>query len=1153
MKGSNDDIDKLLADYRELQLRVTRFSAVEQELINTRDQLDAELVLYKRLNDFIKDAFKVSSEKKFLQLVCETIVDLFEVESGLVYLNFLDESKASELFSEGLRITLAENQDFIASLDRLSSRLKKSKAFILNNENFSESLEFSAFSRALFYQFSDEANSIQLSILGLVTKEFDPIYQQFLPRHETIFSVFAQQVQSLLGNIRKNDKIGAQVLEISQSQTELRKLSQIALKTKNGVIVADSYGRIEWVNEAFEIITGFSLEEVKGKKPREFLQGKDTDKAALEKLKYALDNKEYVEVIVTNYKKNGEKYYNALQINPIFDEFGKHQSFVALQRDITAEIIAKNELLNVNERFEIIAEKSHIGIWEMDYIRNKSTWNNELLNQYGTNDTEMNAEPLSHFGSFMHPEDKDAVFDKVYNFINSTEEITEDEFRIFNGINNETRILKALIIAERDADNKVTKLIGTNIDITEKKFQEKTLESNLKQQELLAEIALEINNSVSLNERVSSVLKKLFLNIEASRVYIFENIDNGKACTNTYEICREGISALIGEQKYVSYIDDIAYIKNALLENGSIYCDDISIFPPEIKEVFEAQGIKSIIVYPLLVKGEFFGFVGVDECNENRKWTKSEIELLRAVSGIISTAYERDLSEKNLIASEKKYRNIIDNMNLGLVEVDNENTIIYANRKFYELSQVQDPGLLIFNKRSETVLIDLKKEDKISYFNKLDNNTYEIGLPKSETETIDLLVSFADSLDQNGEKTGSVSVFLDITKVKLLQKNLESALHERDIFLSKSTRLKNFYENVLNNLPSEVIVLNPELQVTFSNQHFHRSEKIWQNIVGYSLFDLKTRDYSSSLAFDLLITKIQEALSIEKLVQFEENQITDEGLENYTLKSILPVYDAANSLENIIIIGIDITEIKNIEKNILKKNNELKKINSELDNFVYSVSHDLRTPLLSVKGILSLIFKTEQLEPNVENYLKMAEKSILRLDETILEILEYSRNARLGLHYDNVNLPDMVSEIYDDIKYLNTQKIIFKTEYDFEDIIITDKSRLKTILKNVIGNAFKYLKKVDESYVTFKAKKADGFLFIEVSDDGEGILEEHQSKIFDMFYRASNTSAGTGLGLYICKEILNKLNGEIKISSVKNEGTIVFIKIPLEENTNTAI
>lgn len=1149
MKGRNDDVEKLLADYRELQLRVTRFSAVEQELINTRDQLDAELVLYKRLNDFINDAFKVSSEKKFLQLVCETIVDLFEVESGLVYLKFLDESRSSELFTEGLRIAIAEKQDFIASLDRLSSRLKNSKAFILNYENFSESLEFSAFSRALFYQFSDEANSVQLSILGLVSKEFDPIYHQFLPRHETIFSVFAQQVQSLLGNIRKNDKIGAQVLEISQSQTELRKLSQIALKTKNGVIVADSYGRIEWVNEAFEIITGYSLEEVKGKKPKEFLQGKDTDKVALEKLKYALDNKEYVEVIVTNYKKNGEKYYNALQINPIFDEYGKHQSFVALQRDITAEIIAKNELLNVNERFEIIAEKSHIGIWEMDYIRNKSTWNNELLNQYGTNDKEMSVEPLRHLINYMHPEDKDAVVDKTYNFIALGGDIIEFEFRIIHGLSQETRILKALIIAERNSEKKVTKLIGTNIDITDKKLQEKTLENHLKQQELMAEISLEINNSASLKERINFVLNKMLIHTEASRVYIFENIDNGRACSNTFELCRPGISPIIGKQKYISYIDDIAFIKNAMLENGSLYTEDISIFPIEIREVYIAQNIKSIIIYPLFVKAEFFGFVGLDECNENRKWTKSEIELLRAISGMISTAFERDLSEKNLVASEKKYRNIIDNMNLGLVEVDNENSIIYGNRKFYELSQVQDPGLLIFNKRSETELLDLKKEDKISYFNKLDNSTYEIGLPKSETETIDLLVSFADSLDQNGEKTGSVSVFLDITKVKQLQKNLENALIERDIFLSKSTVLKNFYENVLNNLPSEVIVLNPELQITFSNEHFHRNEVFWKNVVGKSLYELDTPEFNDEYSFDLLISKINEAIISARLLQFEESFITEET-ELYTLKSILPVYNANHQLENIIVIGIDITEIKSIEKNILQKNEELKKINSELDNFVYSVSHDLRSPLLSVKGILSLIFKTAQLEPKVDNYLKMAEKSILRLDETILEILEYSRNARLGLQYDEVYLFDMVSAIYDDLKYSNTQKIRFNTEINFDGFIITDRARINTVLKNIIGNAFKYLKKEEDSIVQFKAKKENGNLLIEVTDNGEGIPKEHLSKIFDMFYRASNTSAGTGLGLYICKEILNKMNGEIKISSVKDEGTTVFVKIPLEENIN---
>ena len=1009
--------------------------------------------------------------------------------------------------------------------------------------------EFSNFSRALFYQFNDLASAVHLKVIGLVSKEFEPIYQQFLPRHETLFSVFAQQVQSLLGNIRKNDKIREQVQEISLSQKELRKLSQIAIKTKNGVIVADSFGRIEWVNEAFEFITGYSLEEVKGKKPKEFLQGNDTDKVALEKLKYALDNKEYVEVIVTNYRKNGEKYYNALQINPIFDENGKHQSFVALQRDITSEIIAKNELLNVNERFEIIAEKSHIGIWEMDYIRDKTTWNYELLNQYGINDTEMSSEPLVHLMKFIHPEDKDAIVKKTYSFIGSGTDIVEFEFRIIYGQSKETRILKALLIAERDASKKVTKLIGTNIDITDKKLQEKALESHLKQQELLAEISLEINNSSELNKRISSVLRKMLQHTEASRVYVFENIDNGKACTNTYEICNEGISPFIGQQKYVSYVDDIAYIKNALLENGSLFSDDISIFPPEIKSVFEAQSIKSIIVYPLFVKTEFFGFIGFDECNGNRKWTKSEIELIRAVSGIISTAFERDISEKNIIASEKKYRNIIDNMNLGLVEVDNENNIIYSNRKFFELSQVQDPGLLIFSKRSASVLVELKKDNLITYFNKLDDKTYEIGFPKNEHETVDLLISFADTQDQNGEKTGSVSVFLDITAVKQLQNNLENALKERDVFLSKSTVLKNFYENVLNNLPSEVIVLNPELQVAFSNQHFHRRERFWENIAGKSLYELDVPEYSEEYSFDLLISKINEAVLSEKLLQFEESLIT-EDTELYTLNSILPVFNSSNQLENIIVIGIDITEIKNIEKNILQKNEELKKINSELDNFVYSVSHDLRSPLLSVKGILSLIFKTAQLDPKVENYLKMAEKSILRLDETIQEILEYSRNARLGIQLDEVYLSDMVSAIYDDIKYSNTQKIRFSTEINFDGQIITDRARLNTVIKNVLGNAFKYLKKVEESIVHFKAKKENSYLLIEITDNGEGISEEHLSKIFDMFYRASNTSAGTGLGLYICKEILNKMNGEINISSVKNEGTTVFIKIPLEENIN---
>jgi signal transduction histidine kinase len=298
----------------------------------------------------------------------------------------------------------------------------------------------------------------------------------------------------------------------------------------------------------------------------------------------------------------------------------------------------------------------------------------------------------------------------------------------------------------------------------------------------------------------------------------------------------------------------------------------------------------------------------------------------------------------------------------------------------------------------------------------------------------------------------------------------------------------------------------------------------------------------------LLTQKINEAIGENKLVQLEENYFTKYGEDCYSLQSILPFYNENNVLENIIISGIDISEIKKIEKNILQKNEELKKINSELDNFVYSVSHDLRSPLLSVKGILALIFKTSELDDKVKNYLKMAEKSILRLDGTIQEILEYSRNSRLGLKLESFNLKEMVSAIYDDLKFSTTKQVEFNIEISCNEIIFSDKSRINTVLKNILGNAFKYLKQDNQkSVVTFYAKKVNTDLLIIVSDNGEGIADNHLSKIFDMFYRASKSSSGTGLGLYICKEIIIKLNGEIKIESKLNEGTTVYVSIPITE------
>ncbi len=1142
--NTSSDYEKLLADYRELQLRVTRFSSVEQELINTRDRLDNELVLYKKLNHFIKDAFKDLSEKKFLQLACETIVDIFELESSVIFLKDNNNQLHSHFFTEGIHFSEEQQKKFAIEIEELGNDLDQEKSIILEATKLNAFPAFKLISRGLYYHFIDTELQIQVYLLGLISKEYDPVYQVLKNRHETIFSLFAQQAQSLLSNIRKNDKITNQIKIISQSEDELRKLSQIATKTKNGVVISDEFGKIIWVNEAFENITGYLLEEVKGKQPKVFLQGKDSDQDALQKLKIALQKKEYIEVSLINYKKNGEKYYNELQITPVFDENGKHQNFIALQRDITDEIRSKNELLNVNSRFELISEKSHIGIWERNYKTGKTTYNKILLEQYGVEGTQYEHDFFTHWKLFFEPNEVERIENNLTDFIYSEIELFEDEFKIIHWKTKEVITLRILIIAERDKNNNPIKLIGTSIDITEKKKHEITIQEHLKQQELLADISLQLNNITDFKNRIDSIIKKLLLHTNSSRVYIFENIDNDNACSNTFEVCNKGIEPQINELLYVPY-EIIPYWKTTLVEKGMIYSDNIEQLPDDVRAVLEPQQIKSIIVFPLIVKGDFFGFIGFDECVVYKKWTKSELELLRAVSGIIANAYERDVSEKNLIASENKYRSIIDNMNLGLIETNLEGKTIYTNKKFYELNLLEDSSLMAVNQNAEELLKRRLKDKVISSYNKLDENSFEIDYRRKDGIKKTFLLSYGNSTDQAGKLSGYINVFLDITTVKTLQKNLENALKERDSFLAKSTSLKNFYENVLNSSPSQVIVLNPELVVTYSNQHLHSEDTIWENAIGKSLQELSKINSVKDNHIIALIDKIQQAVSNKKLIQLEEKFNRTDGSEKYILQSILPIYNHHNTLENIIISGNDITELKKFEKNILQKNEELKKINSELDNFVYSVSHDLRSPLLSIKGVLELILKSNVLDQKTTNYINIAQTSTLRLDSTIQEILTYSKNARFDLQLEDFDIKKTVELIFDDLKFSESKQILTEIYIEGSSIIHSDKARLNIVLRNLIGNSFKYKREnTDNSFVKFTLTTDRDNIKIQVIDNGMGISERSIEKVFDMFYRGTKMSVGTGLGLYICKEIITKLKGNISVQSKVDVGTTFTVIIP---------
>jgi len=234
------------------------------------------------------------------------------------------------------------------------------------------------------------------------------------------------------------------------------------------------------------------------------------------------------------------------------------------------------------------------------------------------------------------------------------------------------------------------------------------------------------------------------------------------------------------------------------------------------------------------------------------------------------------------------------------------------------------------------------------------------------------------------------------------------------------------------------------------------------------------------------------------------------------------------------------------EKITQAKNAQLRKANAELDRFVYSASHDLRAPLSSLLGLIELARKTDD-KQEIENYLSMMKGRINHLDDFIKEIIDYSRNERMEVVKRPVNLHQLVEETLANLEHLEgADKIEIQNEIPENMVLPTDAMRLKIVLNNLMNNAIKYHDHNKESRfirITVSPSETGGLNFI-VSDNGMGIPSEHHDKVFNMFYRASDKSKGSGLGLYIVKESLGQLGGSVSLKSELGEGSTFTVVLP---------
>jgi signal transduction histidine kinase len=216
----------------------------------------------------------------------------------------------------------------------------------------------------------------------------------------------------------------------------------------------------------------------------------------------------------------------------------------------------------------------------------------------------------------------------------------------------------------------------------------------------------------------------------------------------------------------------------------------------------------------------------------------------------------------------------------------------------------------------------------------------------------------------------------------------------------------------------------------------------------------------------------------------------------------------------------------------------LEKTNRELDSFLYSTSHDLRAPVASLLGLIN-IAKHDVKEETGLKYIKMMEERVQKLDDIFSDILNYSRNIKTEIKPKIFRLGEMVEDVISDVKFSQgADSIRLDYEEQVHHILQTDYYQLKVVLSNLISNAVKYhdATKPDQ-YIAIRFEKIDRNIQISVKDNGMGIAKESQHKVFDMFYRATSEAEGSGLGLFIVKQALEKINAEILLKSELGKGS----------------
>lgn len=381
-----------------------------------------------------------------------------------------------------------------------------------------------------------------------------------------------------------------------------------------------------------------------------------------------------------------------------------------------------------------------------------------------------------------------------------------------------------------DADKKPIRLDGLASDRTQQYQAQETLDQELRLQEALIDIASTYINldPKDVGNTINGSLKKMGLFVAADRSYIFDYDFNNGTTSNTYEWCNDGIEPEIDNLQQMPVAFFPQWVEQHK-KGEAFYIPNVSELTDDgdegLKAILEPQGIKSLIAIPMLDGEELIGFVGFDSVRKHHDYSNKEKRLLFLFGQMLINISNRQKWDNQLRLQEEKYRNIIANMNLGMLEVDLDDVIVYANQSFCEMSGYELADLkgekaaeLFVAEKNRNKVYEKSEERKAAI-----SDGYEIEVIDKQGQPHWWFISGAPNYNDKGQLIGSIGIHLDITQ----QKRLEHELAKAKTFAEAAAKAKELF---LANMSHEIrtplnVIIGMIRQLTKENlttdQHFY--------------------------------------------------------------------------------------------------------------------------------------------------------------------------------------------------------------------------------------------------------------------------------------------------------------------------------------------